>query len=285
MSANVTAEMNTLIKSSRLLDDNLMTLVFDGNIEATQLVLNIILGRKDLVVTKAEVQKVEKSPLVNGRDVVIDIFSEDAEGNHHDIEIQRASEGAAPERARFLSAVLDQRMLKERQEFKEIKGSYVIFITEKDTFKRGRPLSHIERTVLEDGVLFEDGNHIIYANGAYHNNDTAIGRLMHDFRCTNPENMYCEPLKKGIRHFKETEGGRTKMSSAIEKYGDSREAEGIAKGVAIGETKGEAKGEIKGMDRFGKLIYYLLQSGRNDDIVRATQDTSYRDQLLKEMEN
>lgn len=261
--------MDILIDSSRLLDDDLMTLVFDGNIEATQLVLNIILDRKDLIVTKAEVQKVEKSPLVKGRDVRIDIFSEDAEGNHHDIEIQRANEGAAPERARFLSAVLDQRMLKEKQKFREIKESYVIFITEKDMFNNGRPLSHIERTILEDGVLFGDGNHIIYANGAYRNDNNAIGKLMHDFRCTNPEDMYYEPLKSGVRHFKETKGGKTRMSSEIEKWGDAR----------------EVKGEVKGMDKMSRLINYLLQSGRNDDVARVAQDSAYRDKLLREMGN
>lgn len=271
-SLSLTAEMKTLIDSSRLLDDDLMTLVFDGNIEATQLVLNIILDREDLVVMNVEVQKVEKSPLVHGRDVRIDIFSVDAEGNHHDIEVQRASEGAAPERARFLSAVLDHRMLKERQEFKEIKGSYVIFITEKDTFKSGRPLSHIERTVLEDGTAFGDGNHIIYANGAYHNDGSAIGRLMHDFRCTNPEDMFYEPLKKGVRHFKETEGGKTRMSSAIDKWGDAREA------------RGEMRGEAKGMDKIVRLMNYLFQSGRTDDAKRAAEDSDYRDKLLKEME-
>lgn len=35
------------IEKLSLMDDNLMTLVFDRNIEATELLLNVILGRDD----------------------------------------------------------------------------------------------------------------------------------------------------------------------------------------------------------------------------------------------
>ena len=40
-----------------LLDDNLMTLVFDRNIEATELLLNIILQRGDLKVLEVAAQR------------------------------------------------------------------------------------------------------------------------------------------------------------------------------------------------------------------------------------
>lgn len=86
--------VDSLIDGLRLLDDDLMTRVFDGNIPATQLVLNIILDRNDLIVKDVAVQKLEKNPLVKGYDVQIDVFAEDAEGNRYDIEIQRSDSGA-----------------------------------------------------------------------------------------------------------------------------------------------------------------------------------------------
>lgn len=225
--AKESKQLGALIDGSRLLDDNLMTLVFDGNIEAAQLVLNIILGRADLIVKTVTVQKLEKSPLYNGRDVKIDIFAEDSDGDHFDIEVQRADEGADKTRVRVNSAQLDVRMLKHRQKFKEIKDSYVIFITENDVLGKGRALSHIDRYVLEDNEEWGDGNHIIYANAAYPDTSSDIGKLMHDFRCRKPEDMYYEPLRKSVYYFKKTERGRKKMSKDIEKYADEKAIESV----------------------------------------------------------
>ena len=48
--------------------------------------------------------------------------------------------------------------------------------------------------------------YIIYVNGAYRGND-AIGRLMHDFSCTNPNDMNYKELAKKARYFKEEKEG------------------------------------------------------------------------------
>ena len=64
------------------------------------------------------------------------------EGKVYDIEIRRASEGADVHRARFHSSMIDARMLKKRQKFKELHDSYVIFITKEDA-----------RRMLENGKL------------------------------------------------------------------------------------------------------------------------------------
>lgn len=123
-----------------------------------------------------------------------------------DIEVQGNSEGAHIRRARYHSSVLDSRMLKEGQEFKEIKDSYVIFIYKRDKFQEGLPLYHIDRYVRETGKLFEDGSHIIYVNGNYKGDDE-IGHLMQDFHQTDPDNMHYKELSQGVRHFKEVEEG------------------------------------------------------------------------------
>ena len=55
-----------------LLDDNLMTLVFDRNIEATELLLNIILQRSDLKVLEVVGQREYKNPMSRGRSIIVD---------------------------------------------------------------------------------------------------------------------------------------------------------------------------------------------------------------------
>ena len=125
-------EALAILDNLRLMDDNFMTMFFDQNFNATTLMLSIILDRKDIVVKRIEVQKVEKNPTTDGRNVILDIFAEDTLGKNYDIEVQRADRGAARKRARFLSGVLDSRMLKKNEDFSKMCDSYVIFITENE---------------------------------------------------------------------------------------------------------------------------------------------------------
>ena len=46
----------------------------------------------------------------------------------------------------------------------------------------------VERVNVELGEMFNDGEHILYVNGAYRGNDD-IGKLMHDFSCSDPDDM------------------------------------------------------------------------------------------------
>lgn len=205
-----------MLAGFRLLDDDFMTVVFDRNIEATELVLNIILGRDDIKVLEVIAQREYKSPITGGRTIELDIYAQDSEGKIYNVEVQRADAGADVHRARFHSSMLDTKMLQANEKFKEIHDSYVIFITENDCMGQALPTYHIERTICETGARFNDGSHIIYVNGSYKNNDEPIGRLMHDFRCTDARDMFYEALKKPVKHFKETEGGRNQMCKVME---------------------------------------------------------------------
>lgn len=199
-----------------LLDDDFMTFVFDRNIEATELVINIILGRNDLKVIEVVAQREYKNPVTGGRSIRLDIYVEGSDGKVYDIEVQNDDAGADIHRARFHSSMLDAKMLKEKQKFKEIHDSYVIFITKNDYMKMGLPMYHVERTVQEAGTLFGDGSHIIYVNGSYKDDADPVGKLMHDFRCTSAVDMFYQELAKPVRHFKETEGGRSQVCKAME---------------------------------------------------------------------
>lgn len=214
--SEMTDENLKMLAGFRLLDDDFMTIVFDRNVEATELILNVILERTDMKVLEVTAQREYKSPITGGRTIELDIYASDADGKIYDIEVQRVDAGADVHRARFHSSMLDTKMLKEKQKFKEIHDSYVIFITENDYFGKGLPMYHIERTVQETGIIFDDGSHIIYVNGSYKNDDDPIGRLMHDFRCTSAIDMFYDALRKPVKHFKETEGGQSQVCKAME---------------------------------------------------------------------
>jgi hypothetical protein len=213
--------VNKIIDDMSLFDDDLMSLVFDANIEATELLLKIILKQEDIKVISVTGQRELENPIVNGRNIRLDIFAEDSTGRFMDVEVQRSDEGTHYRRARFHSSMLDVRMLKAGQKFKEMMDSYVVFITENDVIGSGRPLYHVERLIEETKESFGDGSHIIYVNGSYEGNDP-VGRLIHDFKCKESKDMYYKEFSKGVRHFKETKGGRQVMCQAVEEYGNQR---------------------------------------------------------------
>ena len=76
------------IKNLRLIDDELMTVVFSGDKEATEFLIRILLNRNDLTVTKSMTQ--EQKHNLFGRSVTLDIVAEDIFKTEYNIEIQRA---------------------------------------------------------------------------------------------------------------------------------------------------------------------------------------------------
>ena len=76
--------------------------------------------------------------------------------------------------------------------------------------------NRIDRRIEETGELFDDGEHIIYVNGADRDSSTELGRLMHDFFCTDPDDMNYQQLAKKARFFKENEEGKAAMCKVLE---------------------------------------------------------------------
>ena len=117
---NEQKRVNKLVDDMTLFDDDLMSHVFDKNIEATELILRIILG-EDIKVISVDGQDELKNPLVDGRNITLDVHAVDSHGKEMDIEVQGDAKGASVERARFHSSMMDARMLKASQDFKELK--------------------------------------------------------------------------------------------------------------------------------------------------------------------
>ncbi len=206
----------------RLFDDDFMTKVFEDDIEGTQFLLNIILQRTDLEVTESKSQVYIKN--LQGRSVKLDIKAKDKTGKLYNIEIQREDKGADEKRARYHSAILDANTLLPRQDFKDLPETYVIFITEHDIFKCGFPLYHINRKIEENGMTFYDMSHIIYVNGEYKGND-AIGDLMHDFLCANPDEMKYKILAEKTGMFKKSDKGARHMCKIMEEFAAEERAD------------------------------------------------------------
>ncbi len=201
------------LKQFRLLDDDFLTKCFDKDTVCIELVLQIILEKSDLKVLDVHTQVFVENLL--NRSVRLDILATDSIGRKLNVEVQRSDKGAGKKRARYNSSMMDVNVLQKGTDFDNLPETWVIFITENDVIGKGLPLYSVERCFLDTGERFDDGSHILYVNGAYRG-DTAIGKLMHDFSCTDAADMYYGVLAERVKFFKESKEGIEIMCRAME---------------------------------------------------------------------
>lgn len=202
---------------------------------------------------------------MGGRGIRLDILAKDGTGKHYNVEVQQKPEGAHIRRARFNSSMMDSRMLKKGQDFSELQDSYMIFITKTDIFGQGIPIYMINRRFEGTNELFDDGSHIIYVNGAYKGDD-AIGNLVHDFGCRESNDMYFPELAKGVRHFKEEEGGREIMCEAVERYAEQK-AEQKAENVRLNVLLDSIRNLMTNMKLGAEQAMNLLGVSESDKAI------------------
>ena len=121
------------LRGFRPIDDDFMRGLFRKKIPLAQLVLRIITGKKDLIITNCETQA-DMKRVTGARSICLDAYGIDDSGRRYDLEIQRADHGADPHRARYHSSVMDVENLDAGQELKELPDTDTIFITEKDFY-------------------------------------------------------------------------------------------------------------------------------------------------------
>ena len=200
------------LRGFRLLDDDFMSKVFE-DVACTELLLRIILERDDLSVQRVHSQHEVKN--LQGRSIRLDILAVDKAGQLYNIEVQRSDQGAAVRRARYNSSLLDANITEPGDQYQNLAETYVIFLTEHDVLGEGLPLYHVDRIVRETGKAFGDAAHIVYVN-AQVRDETALGRLMHDFTCTTADEMYYPVLAQRVQYFKEDTKGVSVMCKAME---------------------------------------------------------------------
>ena len=200
----------------RLIDDTFFSEALKGKNEAVQFILDTVLEGSDLKVIRTESQYEYHSAA--SRSIRLDIWAQDKDGKVADIEVQCTDEPDLIERGRYYAGVIDSRLLPKGASFGEIPKRYVIFITRKDKLGKGLPLYHMRYTIEElDDKPAGDGGMIVFVNGSFRDENHPVGRLMHDFMCTQADEMFSPILAKEVRSIKETERGRVHMCELMEK--------------------------------------------------------------------
>ena len=204
----------------------------------TEYILQVIMNRTDLKVIDQTLQKDYKN--LQGRSAILDCVAKDAENNFFNVEIQGENDGASPKRARYHCGLLDMNLLNPGDPFDRLPETYVIFITKNDVLGYNQPISHIQRRIKETEDIFQDGQHILYVNSKKQD-DTELGRLIHDLHCEEADEMYSNILATRVHQLKETEEGVNQMCQELEEIYNEGEQFGFLRGEQSGVQKGELK--------------------------------------------
>ncbi len=214
---NETYEDRKVRYKERLANLTMMSDIFARNVlkdeKVSEYILRIIMDDKNLIVTE-NITQADFSNL-HGRSAILDCLAKSGDGRVFNIEVQQTNTGASPKRSRYYMSLLDANALNPGDSFDKLPETYLIFITEDDALQRGLPIIHFSQKSDEDGVEFGDGTHYIYVDSSQHT-DTELGKLMHDFRYKNPEDMGDSILAKRVRVLKETEEGVETMCREME---------------------------------------------------------------------
>lgn len=247
-----------MVQKMTLMDDIFARQIFKNH-ECSQLLIRTILDNQDIQIQELTVQEDVGGSIY--KSVILDILAKDNDGILYNIEIQRADKGAEPVRARYHSSMLDTHILAKGQKYGDLTQTYIIFITENDILKGDQMLYTIKRYVEQTNKQFADGSNIIYVNTGK-TDDTALGKLIHDLKCVDPEQMYYEVLRQETKIGKNDRERMKKMSSIVDEI--------RADGIKVGEERGEEK---KRLDVAKKMIKENLDIGLIEKITGLSKET------------
>ena len=228
-----------VLNALRPIDDTFMRMIF-RDYQCVELLMKIIFGEQ-FSLKRFETQEDHKQ--VVHRSVELDIVVYTHEGAVIGIEVEKSKDNASPLRARYHASVLDCDLSYPKEKWSHFPEMYVIFICEEDVLKTNELINHIQRYMI-NGMVFQDKLHIIYLN-ASKQDETPLGKLMHDMMCNDPDDMYYEVLRKRVSYYKRQEGGKRTMCEALEELITEAKNEGRKEGEDIGEKRGEIKKLMK----------------------------------------
>lgn len=209
------------VKNFCLMDDIFFNTFMQDNFAGMEYVLNTIMERDDLRVTRLNTQY--DIPGIIARGVRFDVFCTDADGNEYDFEVQNNPDGASPLRIRYYCSMMDYIHFQRGEDWEQLPSTRIVMFVEQDIRHNNKPLSRIRRKYDDDNEPFDDGNEVIIVNGKYRDNSTAIGRLISDFHCKNPQDMHSKLLADRADFLKSDGKEVTKMCKSVEEYAEKRE--------------------------------------------------------------
>lgn len=153
--------------------------------------------------------------------------------------------------------------LKKKADYLKMPKAFVIFIVKDGMYCEGLP---VNRILMRDDAqkIYDVGTQIYFVNGQLQD-DTPLGKLMHDFACNDPSQMRDPVMAK---HFRGAIQRKKNMDAIQMKLYNSAVADGMEKGLKKGRKEGRKEGNISAQC---KIVEHMHSVGMDEqDIVRCS---------------
>ena len=256
------------INEFRFIDDTFARRAFKGHPKLAEFVLSTITKIDDIIIDEKEYEtQYDAISLTESRSFVLDVHAGDEKGRKYDFELEKND--ATPKRMEVhVGAMIAEHMRKGGQ-FEDLPELYVIFVYENDPVGNGRAVNEFcyrnSDKFLEDNEgqdmpgpheSMGGSTHILTVNGAYRNESSGIGMLIHDLMCAKPEEMHYSMLADRMKEIKHNPEEVRYMCKVLN---DVR-AEGKAEGKAEGSNQRLIQDIKNVMESFGVSIEKAMDS-------------------------
>ena len=264
-------KISTLIDRLRILDSGLFQMMFHDDIPLVEFVFRTILDEPDLVCVDAKVEyRVINS--LKEHDGVFDLHAAMKENKIDILEMQRNGRLVILfPRMEFYAALTFIAALNKGASYEQIPDVTLIFFTETDVFGMNLPKYTLGRSILETGEVVDTHLKIVCVNGAYEKTDTALGKLIHDFRQCNPNQLFHDNLRDKMRQVKYGKERKSMMTFTDSVWEEVRAEMRV-------ELRDEVKREVK------NEIRDEMKSEIRDE-VKSEVKNEIRDEVKSEVKN
>lgn len=248
--------------------------------------LGIHIGRVDVDMEKCMVYHPEY------KGVRLDVYAEDEEETHYNVEMQVARKPALGKRTRYYHSQIDMELLPTGQNYEDLPDAYVIFICDFDPFGKEKYRYMFENRCLEDRELvLDDGSHSIFLSTCGKNDSEVPEKLVKFLEYVKAKNSestkdfedtYVKELQNAVQHVKknrEMEGRYMIFEEMMRDEYAAGKAEGKADSILelleeLGPVPEELKARIVSVSDLKKLSKWLKLAAKTETI----------EQFMKEME-
>lgn len=203
------------LRDLRPLDDDFMRAMFEDNLPLVEFTLRTITERPDLEITRFRTHA-DSRRKIDPESVLLAAWGTYDSGKSVMLEIHRETGEIERRRATYHAGALDlENFDPSTQEYNELPDAFMIFIRDSGYPGEEDPVTIIQRYCRETRLPVNDGACILYVNAQYRGDD-GLGRLMHDFGCSNPDDMVLDLMAQRARYLKENPEGVEMMCRVME---------------------------------------------------------------------
>ena len=265
------------LKDLNLLDKFLFDEAMEDE-ENMKTLLDIILGQNTHLKQPPQTEKECRSSLEK-RQIRLDVYTIDEDDVVYDTEPQKTNTKNLPKRSRLYQGMIDSRLLPPGCiDFNLLNPVVIIMIMPFDLFGYELYRYTFKMQCEEVPELGDDATRIFLNSHGKHPelvSQELIELLEYMEKSTDAVAEECESERIHQMHERVTRlKGNKEMEIKFMQKWEEKEME---------RQEAYAEGERAGEARINKLIMYLLEQGRNEDLAKAAANSEYQAKLLKEL--